>query len=72
MKHHSPKNEESRFSGALRHYHRTGSQTHRTWDEWVDGKPKSGASVNWLKVALITIAVLALGGILVGLVIELR
>jgi hypothetical protein len=72
MKHPSPIDEKSRFSGPLRHYHRSGPGTQRSWDEWVDGKPgESKSAVKWLKIAGIVLAFLALGGIIVGLVIEL-
>ncbi len=71
MKHPPLRQDNNRFSGSLRHYHRAGSQNQRTWDEWVDGKPKSGATTPWLKVILIAVAVLALGGIIAGLIIEL-
>ncbi len=72
MKHPTPRSEGSRFSGHLRHYHRSNSQPNRTWDEWIDGdKGKSGPSVNRLKIAGIVLAVLALGGIVTGLIVEL-
>jgi hypothetical protein len=63
-----------RFSGSLRHYHRSGSQTQRSWDEWVDGDlaKKKRRSRNWLKITGITLAVLALVGIIAGLMVELR
>ena len=68
---HSPEGN-AKFSGNLRHYHRSGSQTTRSWDDWVNGtpvevKPKS----NWPKIIGITTCVLALGGIITGLIIEL-
>lgn len=69
---HSPE-EHARFSGNLRHYHRTGSQTQRSWDDWVEGgaaKPRS--SKNWLKIIGIVGGALALSGIIIGLIIEMR
>ena len=72
MKHPSERDETSRFNGNLRHYHRSNSQNQRTWEEWVDGKPAKSGSFNWLKIIAITIAVLALAGIITGLFIELR
>lgn len=72
MKHPSPIDENSRFSGHLRHYHRTGAQSHRTWEEWIDGKPGVAAkSAKWLKIGAVAAALLALGGIIAGLIIEL-
>jgi hypothetical protein len=69
----STPNVKSRFSGSLRHYHRSSSQEQRTWEEWVDGKSsRSWISKNWIKITVITLAVLALGGIVTGLVIELQ
>ena len=65
--------EESRFTGALRHYHRSGSPSQRTWEEWVDGKitPSGERSNKWMKVAVILLSLLGLGGIIVGLIVEL-
>ena len=68
---HTPE-EHARFSGNLRHYHRTGSQTQRSWDDWVDGAAaKTRGSKNWLKIIGIVVGVLALSGIITGLIIEL-
>lgn len=71
MKHPLLRDENAKFQGSLRHYHRSNTQTQRTWDEWVDGKAVKQGTVNWFKVAGITVAVLALGGVIAGLVIEL-
>jgi hypothetical protein len=73
MKRPYPQNEKPRFSGHLRHYHRSNYQTQRSWEEWVDGK----ASRPWItqksiKITLIILTALALAGIIAGLVIELR
>lgn len=68
-----PQNEQSRFSGHLRHYHRSGSAPKRTWEEWVGDNPANSArSAKWLKIAAIVMALIALGGIITGLVIELQ
>ncbi|MEI8039377.1 MAG: hypothetical protein WCJ14_13400 [Verrucomicrobiota bacterium] len=72
MKRPFPAETKERFNGQLRHYHRTGYKTQRTWDEWVDGKSVASRSKHWWKILLVVGAVLALGGIIVGLVIELR
>lgn len=72
MKHPPRLDENSRFHGSLRHYHRAGPQSQRTWDEWVDGKAaKSRPLVFWLKVFGGIVALLALAGVAVGLFIEL-
>jgi hypothetical protein len=62
-----------RFEGNLRHYHRAGNQTQRSWDDWVDGpsakvRPKSK---NWLRIIGITIGVLGILVIAIALIIEL-
>lgn len=67
-----PPDENAKFSGNLRHYHRTGAQTQKSWDDWVDGAAvTTRKSRNWLKIAGIVIAALALSGIVAGLIIEL-
>jgi len=72
MKRTFPPDEYAKFSGNLRHYHRTGAQTQRTWDDWVEGTTaKTRKSRNWLKIGGILVAVLALSGIITGLIIEL-
>ena len=70
MKRLYPKEKPDRFVGALRHYHRTGAKP-RAWDTWIDEKSANARSVNWLKILVIASAVLALGGIIAGLIIEL-
>jgi hypothetical protein len=72
MKRPFPTENKDRFSGQLRHYHRSGAQNRRTWDEWVDGKSARTSVKSWWKVIVLLIALLALGGIIVGLFIELR
>jgi hypothetical protein len=70
---HPPKRDETdRFNAPLRHYHRAGGQSHRTWDEWVDGAPSgAGSGMKRWRIALIVLAVLALCAIVVGLIVEL-
>ena len=61
-----------RFQGGVRHYHRHGTQSSSSWDEWVDGKPRGKQSGR--KVAKVIGVILAIGGLLavvVGLVVEL-
>ena len=72
MKRTLPPEQNARFSGSLRHYHRSGTQTQRSWDDWVEGaagKPKASRNVG--KILALVIGVLALVGIIAGLVIEL-
>ena len=70
MRHISPKKKEDLFVGTVRHYHRVGSNTQRSWDAWIDEKPVKSKPINWLKIVVISSAVLALGGIIAGLIIE--
>lgn len=72
MKHPAPRNDQTRFSTSLRHYHRAGSPTGRTWEEWVEGKTTVKSATNWVKIILITAALIGLIGILAGLFIEMR
>jgi hypothetical protein len=72
MKRNFPSEQPDRFSGSLRHYHRSGSQTQRSWDEWVNGDlAKTRRSRNWPKLIGITLGLLALAGIIAGLLVEL-
>ena len=62
----------AKFDGNLRHYHRSGSQTQRTWDDWVDGGgAKARSKKNWPRIVGILVGALALSGIVAGLIIEL-
>ncbi len=72
MRHAPTKNEASRFKGTVRHYHRSSTRPNRTWDEWIDGDAKPENRRNWLKITLVTIAVMGLLGIIAALIIELR
>lgn len=65
--------ENSRFRGSVRHYHRAASTTEKNWDQWVNGSA-AGVKIsrNWPKILLITIGVIALAAIIIGLFIELR
>jgi hypothetical protein len=73
MKHPNLIDDEARFKGPLRHYHRSGVKEHRTWNEWVDGEDaKPGVWIKCLKVAGFIVALLALGAIVAGLVMALR
>lgn len=72
MKNPDPPSEPARFSGSLRHYHRSATQTQRSWDEWVDGpRAKPRGKKKWLKTTAIIVAGLTLLGVAVGLAIEL-
>jgi hypothetical protein len=72
MKSRNTPDDQSRFNGPLRHYHRAGTKPQKTWDEWVDGaSSKTGSSKGRWKIVGITIAILALMGIIAGLIVEL-
>ncbi len=73
MKRSNSTGEKVPFNGTLRHYHRNGSQSQRTWDEWVDVKSApSWISRNVRNLVCVTLALLILGGMVAGLIIELR
>lgn len=73
MKRNYPGEDRKHFGGNLRHYHRSGAQNRRTWDEWVYGDARRPASAGkWFKILGVLLAVLALGGIIAGLFIELQ
>jgi hypothetical protein len=73
MKRNFPSEDKKRFGGHLRHYHRSGGQNRRTWDEWVYGDGRRPVSATkWLKVIGVLLALLALGGIVAGLYIEMQ
>ncbi len=73
MKPRNSTDDQVRFSGAVRHYHRSGPRPQKSWDEWVDAKSaRAAGSRNWVKIIAIFVAVLALTGIITGLIIELR
>lgn len=72
MKTAHPPEGSSKFTGSLRHYHRSDTRPGCSWDDWVNGTPlKTKTSKNWPKILSITVGVLALCGIITGLVIEL-
>ena len=64
--------ESPRFNGSRRHYHHSASQPLKSWDEWVEGKiPGASRSKFVFKIIIGIVALLALAGIVIGLVIEL-
>ena len=73
MKRNFSSEQPDRFSGSLRHYHRSGSRQQRSWDDWIDGDLEKSrrSKENWPKFIGIIIGVLWLGGIIAGLVVEL-
>lgn len=72
MKRTLPSEGQDRFSGNLRHYHRSGAPSQRSWDDWVEGdQAKTRSSKNWLKIIAVMVALLGLGGIIIGLLVEL-
>ncbi len=61
-----------RFRGKLRHYHRSGGKFRRTWDDWVEGDlAKQRRNRNLLRMLGVTFSFMALGGIVIGLILEL-
>jgi hypothetical protein len=73
MKRTHPPDENARFSGSLRHYHRSGAQTQRSWDDWVEGSAGKRQEPKKLgKLLGIILGTVALLGIITGLIIELR
>lgn len=65
-----------RFHTPIRHYHRVNTQNEMSWDEWADGRPGhdrySPENIKkWLKISACLLCLLTLGGIIVGLFIEL-
>lgn len=72
MKHPPLLNETARFTGSLRYYHRSACRPRATWDEWIYGRSAHSSSSKWLQIILSIMAVLALGGIIVGLIVTLR
>ncbi len=73
MKRLYPKENPNRFSGKVRHYHRSSQSEDDSWNEWVYGPgAKKRHPLKWLKFLGIAIAILALAGIVAGLIIELR
>ena len=68
-----PVDDNARFSGQLRHYHRSSAKPQKSWDEWIDGKPAdSGSRGIWMKITGIIVGSLTLAAIAIGLFIELR
>ncbi|MFZ9937634.1 MAG: hypothetical protein ACO3JG_11355 [Luteolibacter sp.] len=73
MKRAYPKDDDTRFSGGTRHYHRSGAPVTRSWEEWVGGTGKKpGGWLRLLKILGALLAIVALGAIVAGLIIELR
>ena len=74
MSQHLPQRDpHSRFRARLRHYHRSGVPKTQSWEEWIYGKnSKSWNLRKLLKITGLMLALLALAGIIVGLIIELR
>jgi hypothetical protein len=71
MKRLTPSGDAVRFKGGVRCCHRASSRI-ESWDEWVNGETRPDRPrKNWLKIILITLAILALGGVFATLVIEL-
>jgi hypothetical protein len=72
MKPRNSPDEQPRFQGPLRHYHRTGTKPEKSWDEWIDGSPpKTGSPGRRWRTTGVILATLALAAIIAGLIIEL-
>jgi len=69
MKRPQIRGDHTRFKGQLRHYHRSGSPLQEKLGG--EGTEPSRSPVKWLKIALIVLSLLALGGIIAGLIVEL-
>jgi hypothetical protein len=71
MKRIEPSGDNVRFTGNLRHYHRSTVRAQKSWDDWVDGPAGSRPpSKNWFKIIGIAVGLLALTGTIVGLVFK--
>ncbi len=63
----------SGFDGGLKHYHRASNSDGKNWNAWVDGVSDSKVkSRNWQQIFIVGSGVLALIGLIVGLIIKLR
>ena len=71
MKRLSPATRAPRYKGGLRHFHRPVARR-ASWDQWIDGEVRTSSPYKtWLKILAISIAVVALGGIIAGLIVAL-
>jgi hypothetical protein len=59
-----------RFAGSLRHYHRSGASSQRSWDEWIDGDQAKirGSKSGW-KVLATVVGALALAAVIIALLV---
>lgn len=73
MNRNHPPDEHAKFQSNVRHYHRSVAPSLRSWEDWVEGaagKPRRKKR-QWWKVMIVVIGLLALGGIVTGLLVEL-
>jgi hypothetical protein len=64
--------ENLRFRGSGRHYHRAANSAGKDWEAWINGvSTKQVKSRNWPQILGVTAVVLALLGLIIGLIIEL-
>lgn len=71
MKHYPPEGP-SKFTGSMRHYHRSGKDSQRTWDDWVaGGAAKRRDSGKWLKISGLILGALIVVAIMAGIIIEI-
>lgn len=72
MKRQFPPDQPTRFSGGVKSYQRAGSRPRSSWDHWVGDDDKTGLfKRHWLRILLVIAALLGLGGVIAGLIIEL-
>jgi len=73
MKPFKSSDDQARFRGPLRHYHRSATNTQKSWDEWADGTTANPKPAHrWVKIGVIVVAILGLAAIVAALIIELR
>ena len=71
MKHLSSPEQNPRFNGGKRYFHNPRGRR-SSWDQWVDGEPKtSRPTTKWLKILGLIAALAVLGGIIAGLTLVL-
>lgn len=71
MKRLSSPTQAPRYKGGLRHFHRPVARR-SSWEQWIDGEVRMARPYKtWLKILVIVAAVVALGGIIAGLILTL-
>jgi len=71
MKRLSSSTQAPRYKGGLRHFHRPVARR-SSWDQWIDGEVRTARPYKtWLKILGVIAVVVALGGIIAGLIVAL-